>query len=60
METSIVFSVMMIAIIFEVTAQQLPKAISELIAIINSIKRIDEFLLTPEIDTTQYNLTSRS
>ena len=41
MTPSTVFSTMMIAVIFEVTSQQFPKAISELIAIINSIKRID-------------------
>lgn len=41
MTPSTVFSTMMIAVIFEVTSQQFPKAISEIIAIINSIKRID-------------------
>ena len=42
-----VFTTMMIAVVFEVTSQQFPKAISELISVINSIKRIDAFLGAP-------------
>lgn len=44
MSPSSVFTTMMIAMVFEVTSQQFPKATSELISVINSIKRIDIFL----------------
>jgi hypothetical protein len=40
-----VFVMMKIASIFEFTAYGLPRSISELISIINSLKRIEEFLM---------------
>jgi hypothetical protein len=46
---------MMIAVVFEVTAQQMPKACSELLAVLRSIERIDAFLQAPEIDGSKYN-----
>jgi hypothetical protein len=45
---------MMIAVVFEVTAQQMPKACSELLAVLRSIDRIEEFLQAPEINTLNY------
>jgi ABC-type multidrug transport system fused ATPase/permease subunit len=49
-----VFVMMTIAHIFEFTAYGLPRSISELISIINSLKRIEEFLMAEEIDQTNY------
>lgn len=42
-----IFTTMMIAVVFEVTAQQMPKACSELLAVLRSIERIDAFLKAP-------------
>lgn len=49
-----VFTTMMIAVVFEVTAQQLPKASSELLAVLRSIERINAFLQAPDIDHHNY------
>ncbi len=49
-----VFTTMMICVVFEVTAQSLPKAISQLLAVINSLERITGFLQAPEISTDNY------
>ena len=45
----------MISVIFEVTAQQLPKATTELFSVINSIKRIENFLNSEEIKNENYH-----
>jgi hypothetical protein len=49
-----VFVTMSIAHIFEFTAYVLQGSISELISMINSLKRIEEFLMAEEIDQTNY------
>jgi hypothetical protein len=45
---------MTIVHLFEATAYGLTRAISELISTINSLKRIEEFLMAEEIDQTNY------
>jgi hypothetical protein len=49
-----VFVTMSIAHIFESTAYAFPVSLSELISMINSLKRIEEFLMAEEIDQTNY------
>jgi energy-converting hydrogenase Eha subunit B len=49
-----VFTTMMVAVIFEVTALELPKASSQLLSVLKSIDRINAFLQAPEIDKRNY------
>jgi hypothetical protein len=49
-----IFVTISAARIFEFTAQMLPRSIAEIISILNSISRIQKFLLTEEIDNKDY------
>jgi hypothetical protein len=51
-----IFVTMATARIFEFTASMLPRSIAEIVGIINSIKRIQKFLLTEEIDNENYDI----
>jgi hypothetical protein len=54
MSSAKIFTTLMISVIFEVTAQQLPQAITELVSVINSIHRMEQFLKAEEIDASRY------
>lgn len=49
-----VFVTIAVSRIFQFSSEKLPRSISEIVNIYNSIKRIEEFLLTEEIDTNNY------
>jgi hypothetical protein len=49
-----VFVTMAVSRIFQFSSEKLPSSITEIVNIYNSIRRIQEFLLTEEIDANNY------